>query len=163
MRPSRRVPDKKTELRSRLRLACRGQKPLLAALSAVAEAGSSGARQGLGLYWGMPWKLMLELANLKRTERLRNRQRLLEAREPLFGKAGGRMMNLPLEQRQFVNRVSHESHERYLFRCCYVRGVPPMSFRAYRRRWYGAQKANWRRFDVPRMMNARFRTSLNEA
>src|SRR5215469_3714596 len=119
--------------------------------------------KGLGLYRGMPWKLMLELANLKRTERLRNRQRLLEAREPLFGKAGDRMMNLPLEQRQFVNRVSHESHERYLFRCCYVRGVPPMSFRAYRRRWYGAQKANWRRFDVPRMMNARFRTSLNEA
>jgi hypothetical protein len=119
--------------------------------------------KGLGLYRGMPRKLISDLANQKRAERLRGRQHQLEARELLFGKAGGRMMNLPLEQRQFVNRVSHESHERYLFRCHYVRAVPPMSFRAFRRRWYGAQKANWRRFDVPRMMNARFRTSLNEA
>ena len=110
--------------------------------------------KGLGLYRGIPRKLISERANLKRAERVRNRQRQFELRELLFGKAGGRVMNLPREQRQFVNRVSHESYERHLFRC-YVRGVPPMSFRAHRRRWYGAQKTNWRRFDVPRMMRER--------
>jgi hypothetical protein len=102
----------------------------------------------------MPRKLISELAKLKRDEKLRGRQRQLEARELLFGMAGGHMMNLPLEQRLFVNRVSHESYERHLFRW-YVRGVPPMSFRAHRRRWYGAQKVNWGRFDVPRIMSER--------
>lgn len=111
-------------------------------------------RKGLGLYRGMPRKLILELANLKRADRLLGRQRQIEVRDLLFGKAAGRMMNLPHEQRLFVNRLSHESYERHLFRC-YMRGIPPMTFRAHRRRWYGAQKTNWRRFDVPRMMSER--------
>ena len=115
---------------------------------------SADRSKGLGLYRGMPRKLILELANQKRAERLRGRQHHLEARELLFGKAGGHMMNLPLEQRLFVNRLIHESYERYLFRC-YVSSFPPMSFRAHRRRWYGAQKVNWRRFDVPRAMSWR--------
>ena len=64
------------------------------------------------------------------------------------------MLNLPARERLFVNSISHESYERYLFRC-FERGIAPMSFRAHRRRWYGAQKANWRRFDVPRAMTVR--------
>jgi hypothetical protein len=117
--------------------------------------------KGLGIYRGLPRKLILELASLKRVERLRGRQRQFEARELLFGKAGGRMMSLPFEQRLFVNRLSHESYERHIFRC-YLGGVLPMSFRAYRRRWYGAQKTNWRRFDVPRMVSERLATARGE-
>ena len=67
------------------------------------------------------------------------------------------MMNLSRKDRLFVNRVSHESHDLHRFRC-YVRGIPPMTFRAYRLRWYGAQKANYRRFDVPRVMRMRITT-----
>jgi hypothetical protein len=108
--------------------------------------------KGLGLYRGMPRKLISELANLKRVERLRGRQRQFEARELLFGKAGGRMMGLRRGQRLFVNRASHESYDRHCFQRR-LRGILPMVFRAYRRRWYGAQKVNWRRFDVPRVMS----------
>jgi hypothetical protein len=62
------------------------------------------------------------------------------------------MMNFQLGQRLLVNRLSHESYEHYLF-LCGLQGVSPMSFRAHRRRWYGAQKTNWRRFDVPRVIS----------
>jgi hypothetical protein len=46
----------------------------------------SDRRKGLGPYRGMPRKLILELANLKRAERLLGRQRHIEVRELLFGK-----------------------------------------------------------------------------
>jgi hypothetical protein len=84
------------------------------------------------------------------------KERLWQARALIFYRAGGRIMNLHREQRLFVNQVSHESYERYLFKC-WLLGRPPMSFRAYRRRWYGAQKANFRRFDVPRTIKPNFK------
>jgi hypothetical protein len=112
-------------------------------------------RKGCGCYRGLPQNLIHEFANRKKAEKQRGKERLREARELLFGKGHGRMMNLSRKNRLFVNQVSHESHELHLFRR-YVRGIPPMSFRAYRLRWYGAQKANWRRFDMPRGISARF-------
>ena len=42
-----------------------------------------------------------------------------------------------------VNRKSHERYDRYCFQRR-ISGMPPMNFMAYRCRWYGAQKANWR-------------------
>ena len=114
-------------------------------------------RKGLGCYKGLPRKLIREIASEKRARKEDWKDQLHETRAVIFGRARGRIMNLPRKQRLFVNRVSHESYERYLVRC-YERNVSPMSFRAYRRRWYGAQKTNWRRFDVPRMMKAGFCT-----
>jgi len=111
--------------------------------------------KGLGCYRGMPLKLINELASLKRASEHEWKERRRVARALIFDRAGGRIMNLPRKQRLFVNQVSHESYERYLFECRSL-GTPPMSFRAYRRRWYGAQKANYRRFDVPRTIKARF-------
>jgi hypothetical protein len=111
-------------------------------------------RKGLGCYRGMPRKLIEELASLNRASKHAKQERLRAARELIFDRAGGRIMNLTRDKRFFVNRVSHESHERYVTRC-WDRGIAPMSFRAYRRRWYGAQKVNWRRFDVPREIRER--------
>jgi hypothetical protein len=109
-------------------------------------------KKGLGCYRGMPRKLIRELASIRRASIHGTKERLFRARLLIFEAAGGRIMKLPRKQRQFVNRVSHESYEIYLVRCL-ERKKPPMSFKAFRRRWYGAQKANWRRFDVPRMMS----------
>jgi len=116
-------------------------------------------RKGLGCYRGMPWKLIEDLAGIKRANQQSMKERLRKARELVFDRACGRIMNLPRQLRSYVNRVSHESYELYLVRC-WDRGIAPMSFRAYRRRWYGAQKANFRRFDVPqRLREQRIRLS----
>ena len=124
---------------------------MLAALSAIAEACPSGSRQRAWPYRGMNRHLITELANRKKANRLSDRQRRLEVRELLFGKARGRMMSLPRKQRLIVNQESHESYDRYLFRCR-LRGSQPMSFNGHRRRWYGSMKACWPRWDVPRML-----------
>jgi hypothetical protein len=110
--------------------------------------------KGVGCYRGMPQRLIKELARLKRASKYALKDRLREARVLIFYWAGGRMMRLKRKQRLFVNRVSHESHELYVTRC-WDRGIAPMSFRAFRHRWYGAQKTNYRRFDVPRMTEPR--------
>jgi len=102
----------------------------------------------------MPRKLIRELATIKRARIYGTKERVFRARTLIFDTAGGSIMNLRRKQRLFVNHVSHESYERYLVRC-WERNTAPLSFRAFRRRWYGAQKLNWQRFDVPRMMSAR--------
>lgn len=86
---------------------------------------------------------------------------MFQARILIFDTAGGRIMKLPHKQRQFVNHVSHESYDIYRVRCL-ERNTPAMSFRAFRRRWYGAQKTNWRRFDVPRMMFEKLAVATGE-
>ena len=111
-------------------------------------------RKGLGCYCGMSRKLIREIASIRRARIYGTKERMLRARILMFDTAGGRIMNLRRNQRLFVNRVSHESYEIHRVRCC-ERNTPPMTFRAFRRRWYGAQKANWRRFDVPRVVSER--------
>jgi hypothetical protein len=59
------------------------------------------------------------------------------------------MKNLPRAERAFVSRVIHERYDLHCFRRT-KQGTEPIRFRAFRRRWYGGQKANFRRFDVPR-------------
>ena len=110
--------------------------------------------RGLGCYRGLPRKLIREIASMRKARIYGTKARLFRARVLIFDTAGGRIMNLPRKQRLFVNRVSHESYDRYLVRC-WERNTAPKSFRAFRRRWYGAQKLNWQRFDVPRMMSLR--------
>jgi len=111
-------------------------------------------RKGLGCYRGMPRKLIREIASIKRARIYGTKERMFRARILIFDTAGGHIMNLRRQQRLFVNQVSHESYERYLVRC-WERNTVPLSFRAFRRRWYGAQKTNWHRFDVPRQMQVR--------
>jgi len=60
-------------------------------------------RKGLACYRGMPRIVIQELAGQKKADKQRTKERLFEARDLLFGRAGGRMMSLPREQRLFVN------------------------------------------------------------
>ena len=60
---------------------------------------------------------MPEKRDLKRASKYEMKERLSQARVLIFDGAGGRIMSLPRKLRLFVNRVSHESYERYLIKC----------------------------------------------
>jgi hypothetical protein len=109
----------------------------------------------LGCYRGLPRVVIRLRAAQKTEEKQRRKERQREARHLLFDTGRGLMKNLSRAERVFVNRAIHESHDLHWLRR-FIQGVERMRFRAFRPRWYGAQKLNWQRFDVPRVISDTF-------
>lgn len=110
-------------------------------------------QKGLGCYRGLPRKIIQLRAAQKRDEKQRRKQRQGEARRVLFDEGNGMMRNLSRAKRAFVNLAIHESYDLHCFRRS-IQGQQAMRFRAFRLRWYGVQKLNWLRFDMPRRVRA---------
>ena len=111
-----------------------------------------------------------ELVRRKRIEREEKEERLL-ARWILFCKGRGKSKNLNYKDLAFVRMVEHKGYDRYMSdlilgtktrtgkhkKLTYTTRTPsrPPSFATWRRIWYAGAKANYRRHDVPAIMNLR--------
>jgi len=96
-------------------------------------------------------------------------ERRLKCRELLFGKGAGLLKNLTKEESDFCRSVWEEAWQAYLTERATgqnrynwrwkdkmrntQRAAGPISRKAHRLKWFGSQKARWRRFDIPRIMN----------
>ena len=87
----------------------------------------------------------------------------------LFCKGRGKDKNLNQRDSLFINKHVHEAHDRYLL--LLIHGIDtrpnkyklinsdpthPLSFKSYRRKWYGGAKFNYIYYDVPKLMKMKW-------
>jgi hypothetical protein len=71
----------------------------------------------------------------------------------LFHEAMGKLKKLSPRNADRVRAFGNEHYQDYFTRTRFA-GREPLSFRAWRRRWWGHLKAAYRRIDVPQLMKA---------
>jgi hypothetical protein len=88
----------------------------------------------------------------------------------LFCKGRGRDKNLNQKDSLYINKHVHEAHDRYLLLLLHgietrpgtahkkLKSNPayPLSFKKYRRAWYGGAKFNYIYYDVPKLMKMKW-------